>query len=154
MRRARDAESAETWDAHRARNAVLQSRLLAAETENQLSWRLASDAALHSRPCAAETENQRSCRLGCDVACRERLRDAETPEVRAARQMHDHEQHNGHRWEETPQQQEERWARDALCNQETHCARVEQARKNNHNLARCDDANFFQEKLYGKYTHT
>ena len=114
-----------------ARNAVLQSRLLAAETENQLSWR-----------------------LGYDVACRERLRDAETPEVRAARQMHDHEQHNGHRWEETPQQQEERWARDALCNQETHCARVEQARKNNHNLARFDDANFFQEKLYGKYTHT
>ena len=67
--------------------------------------------------------------------------------------MHDHEQHNHHRGEETPQQQEERRARDALCHQETHRACVEQARKNNHNLARCDDANFFQEKLYGNYTH-
>ena len=52
------------------------------------------------------------------------------------------------------QQQEKLRARDALCNQETHRACVEQARKNNHNPARCDDSNFFQEKLYGKYTHT
>ena len=143
--RLRTAETVNQQTTQLARDFALQSRLRAAETNNQWTTRLASNAALHSRLCAAE--NQQSCWLGSDDACHARLRDAETPYVWAAWERHDREQHNRHRGEETPQKQEARQARDALCHQETHRARVEQARKNNHNLARCDDANFFQEKL-------
>ncbi|CAM4546646.1 unnamed protein product [Leuciscus chuanchicus] len=136
-----------------ASNAARQERRRGAEEEDERSARLASIAARLKRRHGAEEEDERHVRLASDAAHHANMRDKETLEIRADRQMHDCQRHNLLREEETPQQQEERRARDTTCHQKMRLARLEKARKDKCNLARCDDTDYFQEELHVDYRH-
>ncbi len=154
MRCARDAESPEVRAARLASDAAHHAELRAAETEDEHCNRLADNAALQARLRDTASPEVRAARLTSDAARHAELRAAETDEERRNWRARNAATLARLRDKETPQQQVERQAKDALSHQEIRHACLEQAHKNNCNLARCDDTDFFQEELYGDFTHT
>ena len=111
------------------------------------------DATRVTRRRAAATDEARAARLTRDATRVTRRRAAETDEARGARLADNTGREARRRAEEIPHQREDRQVRDALRHQDLHRARLEQAHRENRNLARYDDTDYFREELHVEYRH-